>query len=55
MQLTTYVRTSNSFIKVNLMIIFKHNLETSNSQPGAGVINYSSRHPLGVAGYGFGK
>jgi len=29
---------------------WQHNLETSNSQPGAGVINYSSRHPLGVAG-----
>jgi len=29
---------------------WQHHLETSNAMPGAGVINYSSRHPVGVAG-----
>jgi len=29
---------------------WQHHLETANSMPEAGVINYSSRHPVGVAG-----
>jgi len=29
---------------------WQHQLETSNVMPGAGVINYTTRHPLGVAG-----